>query len=72
MDEFEKLVYRRFDDRKAHLATKQDLEASTTDMVKEIGGVKVDVAEMEAKLIKWTIGTGMGVCGIIIAIFKYI
>ena len=70
IEEIEKLVNQRFEDRKEHLATKQDVEVSKTDLTKEIGVVKVDLAAMEARLIKWTVGTGLGICGVVIAVIK--
>lgn len=92
IEEIEKLVNDRFNDRKEHLATKQDIAESKTDLTreiasvrtdltkeigtvrtdltKEVGVVKVDLAAMEARLIKWTVGTGLGICGVVIAVIK--
>ena len=68
--EIERLLNERFDDRKEHLATKQDVEVARTDLTKEMGLIKVDLAAMEARLIKWTVGTGLGVGGLVVALIK--
>ena len=68
--ELEAFMNERFNDRKEHLATKQDVEASKTDLTEKIGLVKVDLAMMETRLIKWTIGTGAGVAGLVVTLIK--
>lgn len=52
VEEIEKMLNQRFDDRKELLAT------------------KVDLAQLETRLIRWTVGTGIGAAGIIIAAIK--
>ncbi len=50
VNEFENLVYRRFDDRKELLATKIDLAETEKRIAKDIAEVRVGVAEVKVDL----------------------
>lgn len=50
----------------------QNRAAGRFDDRKELLATKIDLAQLETRLIRWTVGTGIGVCGIVIAAVKYL
>ena len=50
-----------------YLATKADLTDLRTDMMTEISGVRVDMAKMESKLIKWFVCSVVAIGALIVA-----
>jgi hypothetical protein len=55
-----------------HLATKADLKAEIDTIRGEIGGVKAEIRDVEASIIKWIIGIIISTAGLAFTIAKFV
>ena len=53
-----------------HLATKADIALLKSDLAEVKGELKADLAEMESRLIKWTVGAIVGASAVVAVIVR--
>ena len=47
-----------------HMATKEELQALRAELRADMQGLRAEMQELRAELIKWMVGTGIGIAGV--------